>query len=266
MADYKSTHTGEQIDTAIDNANSNWSLLMANLGVGRWANQTFINLENDNSNIYDSLAQYYTNYLRTFQNVSFIYAESWGHLSDITCKFTWHYSNGGSAALEQVDTSYQSTFHGAGNSGYGITIPGNNVNLNANFYPNCSNMFNSSKFKFIKVDTTNGRFGVTYAPYMFDNCQAVEEISGFAFKTRGVYDIYGLFSRCPKLARITDCILPRHSFGIDASTQYTEEALVEIIDQLPTVSNQTLTMGATNLAKLTDEEKKVATDKGWVLA
>ena len=40
-----------------------------------------------------------------------------------------------------------------------------------------------------------------------------------------------------------------------------------VINGLQTVTEtQTLTLGSTNLAKLTDAEKKIATDKGWTLA
>ena len=57
------------------------------------------------------------------------------------------------------------------------------------------------------------------------------------------------------------------SFKISYSTNFTREALVEILNNLATVTTtQTLTMGATNLAKLTDEDKAIATNKGWTLA
>lgn len=57
------------------------------------------------------------------------------------------------------------------------------------------------------------------------------------------------------------------SFNISSSTNFTNEALVEILNNLATVTTtQTLTMGATNLAKLTDSDKAIATDKGWTLA
>ena len=57
------------------------------------------------------------------------------------------------------------------------------------------------------------------------------------------------------------------SFDISASEKFEESDLVTILNNIATVtSTQTLTMGAANLAKLTDAEKAIATNKGWTLA
>ena len=56
------------------------------------------------------------------------------------------------------------------------------------------------------------------------------------------------------------------SFSLSA-TKLEHDALVVVLNNLGTVtSTQTLTLGATKLALLSDEEKAIATNKGWTLA
>lgn len=60
-----------------------------------------------------------------------------------------------------------------------------------------------------------------------------------------------------------------YNMYIGVSTQFTREALIEIIGNLKDRSGttaKTLTMGATNMAKLTDEDIAVATAKNWTIA
>ena len=48
---------------------------------------------------------------------------------------------------------------------------------------------------------------------------------------------------------------------------FNREWIVKLFNKLETItSTQTITLGSTLLAKLTDEDKKIATDKGWTLA
>ena len=51
-------------------------------------------------------------------------------------------------------------------------------------------------------------------------------------------------------------------------SKLTHDSLLNVINEAADVTSspQTLTLGATNLAKLTDEEKAIATSKGWTLA
>jgi hypothetical protein len=78
--------------------------------------------------------------------------------------------------------------------------------------------------------------------------------------------IFGFGSQQLKLTEIHMYGM-KAGFNISYSTQYTKESLVEILNNLATVTvSRTLTMGSTNLAKLTDEDKAIATAKGWTLA
>ena len=76
-----------------------------------------------------------------------------------------------------------------------------------------------------------------------------------------------LFHNCTSLTTITGN--PRFKVSLDLSicTQLTHDSLMVVINGLQTVTAaQTLTLGTANLAKLTEDEKKIATDKGWTLA
>lgn len=57
------------------------------------------------------------------------------------------------------------------------------------------------------------------------------------------------------------------SFSLNVSYGISHDSIVAILNGLASgVSGQTLTLGATNLNKLTAEEKAIATNKGWTLA
>ena len=67
------------------------------------------------------------------------------------------------------------------------------------------------------------------------------------------------------LQNFISCAIPV-SFGANG-TALTHDSLMSIINNLATVTTtQTLTLGSTNLAKLSSEEKAIATNKGWTLA
>ena len=53
----------------------------------------------------------------------------------------------------------------------------------------------------------------------------------------------------------------------ESITDYDRTQLVQLLCKLPKINySRSLTLGSTLLAKLTDEDKKIATDKGWTLA
>ena len=131
----------------------------------------------------------------------------------------------------------------------------NVTDMNKMFYY-CSNLTNVPLF-----DTKN----VTDMSNMFYNCSNLATVP--QFDTLKVTDMSAMFSGCSSLEAI-HMININANLNISDSTKFTREALLEIIGNLKTRTSgtKTLTMGSTNLAKLTDEDKKIATDKGWTLA
>ena len=113
-----------------------------------------------------------------------------------------------------------------------------------------------------QLDTSN----VTNMNSMFNYCSRLTSIP--QLDTRNVTSMDSMFDVCPKLEEI-HMINMKVSFDIHYSTKFTREALLEIINNcydLTTLNRTaTLTMGTTNLAKLTDEDKAIATAKGWTL-
>lgn len=80
----------------------------------------------------------------------------------------------------------------------------------------------------------------------------------------------GVFTNCSKLTNVTlgdnfNC----NGLDLSSSTKYSVDTIVAMFTALADRTGQTaytLTLGATNLAKLSDEQKAIATDKNWTLA
>lgn len=130
---------------------------------------------------------------------------------------------------------------------------------------NIRGMFNVCK-SLTSLDVSN--FGIIKGKdmsYMFQACSSLKNIIG-TLDMQNVTNASGMFSSCSALEEVHI-----HNLGanlsLSDSPNLTHDCLVELINNLQTVtSTKTLTLGSTNLAKLTDAEKQVATDKGWTLA
>ena len=71
---------------------------------------------------------------------------------------------------------------------------------------------------------------------------------------------------CPALTTLGGFGAISADIDLSSSTKLTVESIMNVINQAATVTGKTMTLGSTNLAKLTDEQKAVATSKGWTLA
>ena len=139
------------------------------------------------------------------------------------------------------------------------TIPQLDISSGTGFY----NMFSgcSSLTTIPQLDTSKGR----NFDNMFCDCTNLTTIP--QLDTSSGTSFYNMFRGCKSLTTLGGFVGLSESLSLSSSTKLTHDSLMNVINNLATVtSSTTLTLGSTNLAKLTDEEKKVATDKGWTLA
>ena len=154
-----------------------------------------------------------------------------------SCKYLFYYYNGTSLgkAIEGLDTSEVTNFSYMFYYCYELTsVP--------------------------QLDTSNG----TNFTYMFCTCSELTSVP--ALDTSNGTNFSYMFYYCNKLTSIGIYGFTR---SIDITpTALEHDAIVAFLNQAGTSynSNQKITMGSTKLALLSDEEKAIATNKGWTLA
>ena len=159
--------------------------------------------------------------------------------------------------------------------------------LDGYFY-NCSNLET-----IVGLDTWNTSRQSGGWRQLFYECKKLKDLSGVENWTIASADISSMFAGCSSVTSlnlgnwdiskvtnlssfVSNCSQLNSFYApkninvslsnFTASTLLTSEHLMSIINNLNTVSStQTLTIGATNLAKLTSNEIKIATDKGWTI-
>ena len=83
------------------------------------------------------------------------------------------------------------------------------------------------------------------------------------------YGCYDMFKGCSSLTNLGGLKNLKYDLDLSGSPLLTHESLMNVINNLAdnvTGSIKTLTLGKTNLNKLTDEEKAIAINKGWSLS
>ena len=230
---------------------SNWDLLMANLGVGRWRNATFRAWSWESNNIiYDNLAKYYSDCSYLFSGLSWVNQNGNDrngkdiHFNNPTNFFPKEYTEyvNAFASMQSTGSIYMPTL--CGNLAFGFT---------------------SSLFSKVLIEEGCTCEINVAGDALFNDMPNLTEIGAFDMSlTENEQSFF--IQNSPNVKSI-HCKHFKSSFNISYSTAFEESDLIEIISNLDTVTTtQILTMGATNIAKLTDDEKKVATDKGWTLA
>ena len=76
----------------------------------------------------------------------------------------------------------------------------------------------------------------------------------------------GAWNNCSALTNLGGFGAISADIDLSPCTNLTVESIMNVITQAATVTGKTMKFGSDNLAKLTDEQKAIATNKGWTLA
>ena len=107
---------------------------------------------------------------------------------------------------------------------------------------------------------------VTNMDSMFYNCSGLTSLDLSGFDTSNVTNMGSMFRGCSKLTSLDSM----QNISVALILSYTildATSLLDVINNLATVAtSQTLTLGSTLLAKLTEDQIAIATNKGWTVA
>lgn len=125
-------------------------------------------------------------------------------------------------------------------------------------FHNCYNVTTIPQF-----DTSSG----TNFDSMFALCESLTTVP--QFDTSSGVNFSFMFYGCTSLTTFGGLLNCKKSYDLSYSTNLTHDSLMNAINGLYDLTGQTgqtLTLGTRNLAKLTNEEKAIATNKNWTLA
>lgn len=123
-------------------------------------------------------------------------------------------------------------------------------------FENCLNLKKVNNLKLSNIYKTGS--------YTFNNCYNLVSIP--EMNLENVTSTYSMFTNCYSLLDFNAYNM-KINFDISKSILLPKNVLIKILNNLATVeTTQTLTLGSILLGKLTDEEKAIATAKGWTLA
>lgn len=151
-----------------------------------------------------------------------------------------------------------------------------NITSNSNMFKDCSSVqiLNMGNVHFKGTETTN----------MFANCHNLETLSIASYDMSGILRLSSMFNNVTNLKNLifgydlgkgylTTQAANYNQYSLDLSpcTLLTHDSLMSVINGLYDIASagvqpQKLVLGATNLAKLSEVEKNIITNKGWTLS
>ena len=134
-------------------------------------------------------------------------------------------------------------------------------------FSNCTNMsyaFQQSKFTRLGIINATNTVALSNA---FIDAKKLKTIDKLVLKSNGQNTFSGTFNGCSALENITIEGAIGNNIDFSTCTKLTHDSLMSIINHLQDKTGAStepiLTIGTTNYNKLTAEEIKIATDKGW---
>ena len=123
----------------------------------------------------------------------------------------------------------------------------------------------TSLTEFPALDLHNG----TNFRYAWNGCSALTTIGKLDLSSGT--NFYSAWYNCSSLTNLGGFGTIKESFDLPYSTKLTIESMMNVITQAADlnslgITGKTMNFGSTNLNKLTDEQKAVATNKGWTLS
>ena len=132
-----------------------------------------------------------------------------------------------------------------------------NVTKMTYMFSDCSNLTTIPQLDTSKVTDMRGMFRI---------CRNLTTIP--QLDTSNVISMNIMFDSCTNIEQIHMTNISTH-LSIRSCTKMTREAILEVLGNLKDLTgttSKTLTLGSTLLAKLTDDDKAIATNKNWTLA
>lgn len=137
-----------------------------------------------------------------------------------------------------------------------IDIPMGTTNIKDGVFRNCTSL--------TSVTIPNSVTQISY--YAFEYCASLSTIT---IPNSITYMGSFVFSGCTNLMHVTlESGFNGNGLDLSVSTKYTREIIVSWLNALKDRTGEksrTLTIGDTNLEKLTEEDKKIASDKNWII-
>lgn len=168
-----------------------------------------------------------------------------------------------------AQTSYGQHLFDRNNALTSVTIPKNMSRLSSDMFSTCENLET-----FIYSSSNNSN---SLAPAMLANCPKLKNVilpsnvdrlgsyGGSAWNNGN----RNIFFNSPNIENLTIGSGWNVSFHMESLINLTHDSLINVLNSLKDLSDttaKTLYLGETNLAKLAEEEKAIATNKNWILS